>query len=194
MSKFSNPIKYVFILMLFCFSVGNLFAADQTCPKILDHSVQLLGSSKDISLCNYQGQVILAVNTASQCGFTPQFEGLEKLYQKYKDQGLVILGFPSNSFQQESRSSKDIAAFCKLNYGVSFPMMEKIEVKGENAHGFYQNLKQASGTEPKWNFFKYLIDPQGEVVHVWSSMVKPESEAIEAAIQTALDVQDQEAL
>ncbi|CAL9736892.1 glutathione peroxidase-like peroxiredoxin Hyr1p [Monosporozyma servazzii] len=128
-----------------------------------------------------EGKVVLIVNTASKCGFTPQYEGLEELYKKYKDQGLVILGFPCNQFgNQEPGSQDDIQEFCKLNYGVSFPIMQKIDVNGKNEDPVYEYLKsQKSGalglTRIKWNFEKFLIDKNGKVVERYSSLTKPSS-------------------
>jgi len=131
------------------------------------------------SLDQYKGQVIVIVNTASKCGLTPQYEGLEKLYQKYKDQGLVILGFPCNQFgQQEKGSSDEIQTFCEINYGVSFPLFEKVEVNGEGAHPLFQFLKSKLsgglfGRKIKWNFTKFLIDRNGRPVKRYKSITAP---------------------
>jgi len=137
----------------------------------------------------YKGKVVLVVNTASKCGFTPQLEGLESLYRNYKDQGLVILGFPCNQFgNQEPGDSKDIQQGCLLNYGVTFPMFEKIEVNGEGAHPLYKwltsNLKGLGSSNVKWNFTKFLVDRQGNPVKRFSSAKKPE--ALEKHIQRLL--------
>lgn len=135
----------------------------------------------------YAGKVILVVNTASKCGYTGQYEGLQKLYDDYKDQGLVILGFPSNDFfRQEPGTEEEIAEFCKLNYGVSFPMFEKISVKGKNAHPFYQHLTTVTGKKPGWNFNKYLIDREGNVVGHFKSGVKPQDKKLLAEIDKLL--------
>jgi glutathione peroxidase len=125
-----------------------------------------------VNLARYRGKVVLVVNTATQCGFTPQFDGLEKLYRKRKGKGLVLLGFPSNDFAQESRSNKDIAAFCKNNYGVSFPMFAKTTVKGDGANPLYRALTAAAG-EPQWNFNKYLVDRKGRVVARYGAETEP---------------------
>ena len=131
-------------------------------------------------LATYAGKVLLIVNTASQCGFTPQYAGLEALYQKYKDRGLIILGFPCNQFgAQEPGSADEIGAFCQKNYGVSFPMFAKIEVNGDNAHPLYQHLKKSApgvlGSEAiKWNFTKFLIDRNGQVVRRYAPTDTPE--------------------
>jgi glutathione peroxidase len=139
---------------------------------------------RPIRLAEFTGKVLLIVNTASQCGFTPQYTGLEKLYQTYKDRGLEVLGFPCNQFgSQEPGSAADIGAFCEKNYGVSFPMFAKIEVNGENAHPLYRFLKKEKpgllgpigGGAIKWNFTKFLINRQGEVVARYASTTKPES-------------------
>ena len=135
------------------------------------------GGSRDLS--NYQGKVLLVVNTASKCGFTPQFEGLETLYNKFKDRGVEILGFPCNQFgKQDPGSNDEIMEFCQLNYGVSFPMFAKIEVNGDGADPLYKHLKSAApgalGSEGiKWNFTKFLIDQDGQVIKRYGSMTKP---------------------
>jgi glutathione peroxidase len=134
---------------------------------------------KEISMDAYQGKTVLIVNTASQCGLTPQYEGLEKLYQKYKDKGLVILGFPCNQFgHQEPGDEKSISEGCLVNYGVTFPMFAKIEVNGENAHPIYKYLKKELrglfGSRIKWNFTKFLIDSNGQPVKRFAPTAKPE--------------------
>jgi len=143
------------------------------------------------SLAAYEGKVLLIVNTASKCGFTPQFEGLEALYQQYSDRGLEILGFPCNQFgKQDPGSNDEIMEFCQLNYGVSFPMFGKIEVNGGGADPLFQHLKQeapgALGSQRiKWNFTKFLVNQQGEVVKRYAPMTKPEE--IAADIEALLD-------
>jgi glutathione peroxidase len=131
------------------------------------------------SLSDYAGKVVLVVNTASQCGLTPQFEGLEKLHQEYGDDGLVVLGFPCNQFgAQEPGSSEEIGSFCQRNYGVTFPMFEKIEVNGDGAHPLYQWLRTEKGgllgDKIKWNFTKFLVGPDGEVVKRYAPTTAPE--------------------
>lgn len=135
---------------------------------------------KEISLSEYEGKVVLVVNTASKCGLTPQYEGLEQLYRQYKDKGLVILGFPCNQFaNQEPGGAKEISEGCLINYGVSFPMFAKIDVNGPDAHPLYQYLKKAlpgfPGNEIKWNFGKFLLDREGKPVKRFSPIVKPSS-------------------
>lgn len=148
--------------------------------SVLNHTMPLLsGEPQDLS--EYQGKVVLIVNTASKCGFTYQYEGLESLYQEYKDKGLVILGFPCNQFgHQEPGAEAEIGAFCQKNYGVSFPMFSKIDVNGDDAAPLYKDLKNAKpgllGTEGiKWNFTKFLVNKEGEVVKRFGSVDKPES-------------------
>lgn len=147
--------------------------------SIYDYKVKKVGD-ESVSLEEYKGKVMLIVNTASKCGFTPQFEGLEKLYKEYKDSGLVILGFPCNQFaNQDPASDEEIHSFCSLNYGVSFPIFKKIDVNGENEDPLYTFLKSqkkgAFGSKVKWNFTKFLVDKQGNVVKRYSSNKKPES-------------------
>lgn len=130
-------------------------------------------------LADYRGKVLLVVNTATQCGFTPQLQGLEEVYQQYVDRGLVVLGFPCDQFgHQNPDSDDDTAAFCERNYGVSFPLFSEVEVNGDGAHPLYQWLKQEKGglgpSKIKWNFTKFLIDPEGNVVKRYGSTTKPE--------------------
>jgi glutathione peroxidase len=134
---------------------------------------------KEIDMKTYEGKVVLIVNTASKCGFTPQYEGLEVLYKKYQDKGLVILGFPCNQFaSQEPGSSEEISKFCTLKYGVTFPMFQKIEVNGENTDSLYKYLKNALpgtiGNDIKWNFTKFLLDRKGKPFKRYAPTTKPE--------------------
>ena len=145
--------------------------------KIYDFKVNKM-NGQEVSMDDYKGKVLLVVNTASKCGLTPQFEGLEKLYKEYKEQGLEILGFPCNQFaKQEKGSNKEIHEFCQLNYGVSFTMFEKIDVNGKNANPLYTYLKnEAKGLlsrEIKWNFTKFLIDSNGNVIKRYAPTVEP---------------------
>ena len=145
------------------------------------------GTSKDFR--DYKDQVLLVVNTASKCGFTPQFEGLETLYQQYKDQGLTVIGFPCNQFgSQDPGSNDEIGAFCQKNYGVSFPMMSKIDVNGKNAHPIFNWLKDQKGglltDGVKWNFTKFLIGRDGQVIDRYAPTTKPD--AIKADVDKAL--------
>lgn len=145
---------------------------------IYDYKVQL-SSGETYELSRYKGQVILVVNTASKCGFTKQFDGLEKLYQSYKEQGFVVLGFPCNQFgNQEPGTAEEATSACRLNYGVTFPMHEKVDVNGENADPLFTHLKKETsgllGSAVKWNFTKFLIDREGNVVERFSPQKEPE--------------------
>ncbi|MES0872947.1 glutathione peroxidase [Sinimarinibacterium thermocellulolyticum] len=153
---------------------------------LLDTTAKRLVGPEE-SLCQYAGKAVLVVNTASACGFTPQYEGLEALWRRYRDDGLVVLGFPSDQFGgQEPGSDAEIAEFCKLNYGVSFPMYTKSSVKGEDAIPLYRGLIDATGEAPKWNFHKYLIAPDGKTVQAFDSRVTPDSNQLRGAIEAAL--------
>ncbi len=158
---------------------------------LLNFNLRALASDKTINLCEaYSGKVILVVNTASKCGNTPQYDGLEKLFSEYKDQGLVVLGFPSNDFfGQEPGTEEEIIEFCRLTYGVKFPMFEKISVKKKNAHPFFAELAKASGTYPKWNFHKYLIGRDGNVVADFGPRTKPYNEKLVSTLEKALQKQ-----
>lgn len=156
------------------------------CPAILNHTFDRLQDEKPQSLCQYAGKVVLVVNTASFCGFTSQYKGLEALNTKYKDQGLVVLGFPSNDFSQEKGSNKDIAEFCESTFGVKFPMFTKTQVTGEGAAPLFKQLTAQTGQKPRWNFHKYLIGRDGKVIDQYSSMTGPESKTLVSAIDKAL--------
>jgi glutathione peroxidase len=156
------------------------------CPAILNHSFDRLQDEKPQSLCQYAGKVVLVVNTASFCGFTSQYKGLEALNTKYKDQGLVVLGFPSNDFSQEKGSNKDIAEFCESTFGVKFPMFTKTQVTGDGAAPLFKQLTAQTGQKPRWNFHKYLIGRDGRVIDQFSSMSGPESNTLLSAIDKAL--------
>jgi glutathione peroxidase len=157
------------------------------CPSLLQHQFARLQDEAPQNMCQYAGKTILVVNTASYCGFTSQYQGLEGLYAKYQKQGLVVLGFPSNDFgKQEPGSAKEIADFCFNTYGVKFPMMSKTVVSGPGKNPFYKGLVHATGQEPGWNFHKYLIDRNGKVVGSFQSAVKPDSPMLVAAIDKAL--------
>jgi glutathione peroxidase len=163
-------------------------AAAGTCAPLLDHEMRQLAGEERVRLCDaYQGHVILVVNTASKCGFTGQYEGLEALYRKYRDRGFVVLGFPSNDFANQEPGTEDqIAQFCRLTYSVEFPMFEKTQVAKGGASPFYRGLAEAAGGYPKWNFYKYLIDRNGQVVDYYSSITAPESDKLVSAIERLL--------
>src|SRR2546428_13291177 len=161
-------------------------SAMAACPTLLDRNMQTL-DERTQSLCRYAGSVLLVVNTASQCGYTPQYEGLEALYRKYKAKGLVVLGFPSNDFGgQEPGGNRDIAKFCEANYGVSFPMFAKSGVLEGNANPFYKTLAAETGERPQWNFHKYLIDRSGEKVLSFGSAVEPGDRRLVGEIERML--------
>jgi len=163
-------------------------AATAECPPSLSFDKRRLAGEEVVNLCDaYKGKVLLVVNTASKCGFTGQYEGLEALYAQYKDQGLVVLGFPSNDFaNQEPGSEEQIQKFCRLTYSVEFPMFAKTSVKKGQADPFYEYLAQQTGVYPKWNFYKYLIGRDGTIVDVYSSITSPKSKKLVKAIETEL--------
>lgn len=147
------------------------------CPALLNHQFKTL-QGQEINLCDYRERPILVVNTASKCGFTPQFEKLEALYRRYQTQGLLVIGFPSNDFRQELQSNSEIGSFCKLTYGVAFPMVAKGAVTGANANPFYKELAAAAGEAPQWNFHKYVISPGATSVRSFPSAVEPDDPQI----------------
>ena len=161
-------------------------ASASACPALLQHSFPRLQDEKPQSLCQYSGKVLLVVNTASYCGFTGQYKELEALYARYRDRGLVVLGFPSNDFAQETGSNQQIAEFCENTFGVKFPMFAKSSVKGEQASPLYRQLTQATGTAPRWNFHKYLVGRDGRVIDQYSSLTAPDNKALVRAIEQQL--------
>ena len=156
------------------------------CPATLNHTLLRLQDEKPQALCQYAGKVILAVNTASYCGFTKQYKGLEALHQKYQAEGLVVLGFPSNDFAQEKGSNKEIAEFCENTFGVKFPMFAASSVKGDQANPFFKQLIAQGAPAPKWNFYKYLIGRDGKLIESYSSMTDPDSRSLVTAIEKSL--------
>ncbi|PSU35205.1 glutathione peroxidase [Photobacterium lutimaris] len=157
------------------------------CKGWMNHSFNKLNSTDSVQLCEqFAGQVLVVVNTASQCGFTPQFEQLEAVYQQYKDQGFSVIGFPSNDFNQDRGSEENTAKVCYLDYGVTFPMMERTSVIGEKVNPVFQHLSKQSGLSPNWNFYKYIINRKGDVVAVFSSQTNPTEPAMLGAIEKAL--------
>ena len=167
-------------------SVGAATPEGSACPALLQQNVLRLQDEKPQSLCQYAGKVVVVVNTASFCGFTPQYEGLEALHMKYKDQGLVVLGFPSNDFSQESGSNKQIADFCENTFGVKFPMFTKTSVSGKDASPLFKQLSAKTGTSPKWNFYKYVISRNGQDVESFNSMTDPNSKSFVREIEKQL--------
>ena len=159
------------------------FPALAACPALLDRSMDNI-LDRPQSLCEYAGKVLLIVNTASQCGYTPQYEGLEALYRRYKDRGLVVLGFPSNDFGgQEPGSNQEIAAFCVNQYAIDFPMFAKSELK---KNPFFADLAKAAGQAPRWNFHKYLVDRTGAKVLSFDTRVAPDDARLTGAIESLL--------
>jgi len=161
-------------------------ATDAGCPALLRHTFNSLQTGKAQSLCDYRGKVLLIVNTASYCGYTKQYEGLEALYRKYGDRGLVVLGFPSNDFSQEPASNKEIAEFCRTTYGVQFPMFEKSSVAKLAANPLFVELAAKGGEPPRWNFHKYLVDRSGERVRSFPSAVEPTQRDFVGALEQLL--------
>jgi glutathione peroxidase len=168
-------------------TAGPAFAADPpACPATLSHVFDRLQDEKPQSLCQYSGKVLLVVNTASYCGFTPQYKGLEALHEKYRDRGLVVLGFPSNDFAQETGDNRQIAQFCESTYGVKFPMFAKSSVRGAGANALYRQLAQATGRQPLWNFHKYLVARDGKVVASYTTMTAPDNSGLVRDIEQQL--------
>ena len=161
-------------------------AEPSSCPSTLSHTFPRLQDEKPQSLCQYSGKVVLVVNTASFCGFTGQYKGLEALYARHKDKGLVVLGFPSNDFSQEKGSNQEIADFCENTFGVKFPMFAKSSVKGPEASPLFQQLAQLSGTAPRWNFHKDLLGRDGKLVDHYSSLTGPDNKGLVRAIEQQL--------
>ena len=167
-------------------SVAPSAAAESPCPSALDHKFANL-KDEAVSLCQFRGKVVLIVNTASECGYTPQYEGLEELYRRYRDKGFVVLGFPANDFGgQEPGSNKEIAQFCQVNYGITFPMFAKTSVVGANANPLYRELAARTGKPPRWNFHKYLLDRAGQPVAAFESAVEPADPRVTSQIEKLL--------
>ena len=163
-----------------------LAAGTLQATTIYDYSMKTIDGSPK-ALAEYKGKVVLVVNVASKCGFTPQYEGLESIYKKYRDQGLVVLGFPANNFMaQEPGTNEEIKQFCTRKYNVDFPMFSKIDVKGDTESPLYHYLTQAKGGEIKWNFTKFLIGKDGTILARFEPAVKPDSPEVTAAVEKAL--------
>ena len=168
-------------------SPGARAADADNCPALLNYTFNSLQSGKAESLCQFRGKVVLIVNTASYCGYTHQYEGLEALYRKYKSSGLVVLGFPSNDFGgQEPGSNKEIAEFCRLTYGVEFPMFEKSSVKSVKDNPLFAELLARTGAAPQWNFHKYLVDRDGVRVTSFGTKVEPDNRDLVTALEKLL--------
>jgi glutathione peroxidase len=179
-------IRKMLISMVFMASLGG--AASAVAGSLLDRDYRLLAGNSEVNLNRtYGGKVLLIVNTASKCGFTPQYEGLEALQQELSGQGFAVLGFPSNDFKgQEPGTEAQIQEFCTLTYGVKFPMFQKVHVVGPEATPLYRDLTRATGVAPGWNFHKYLVSRDGRVVAQFPSKVRPDDPALRAAIEREL--------
>jgi glutathione peroxidase len=161
-------------------------AAAGACPAFLNHEFRKLRSSGNVNVCrDFAGKPLLIVNTASHCGYTPQFKGLQALHEKYKDKGLIVIGFPSDDFQQEAKDEAETAEVCFLNYGVTFTMLSPTAVTGRNANPVFAELARQQ-RQPGWNFNKYLVTPQGRVTAYFDSNASPDSAQLNQAIGALL--------
>jgi glutathione peroxidase len=164
--------------------------AETSATAVIDHVVESL-TGESVDLASFRGKPMLIVNTASKCGYTPQYDSLQKLYEQYGEGDLVVIGFPSNDFKQEPGSAEEIGNFCRLNYGVTFPMMAKVHVKGEAQAPVYRTLTAESGEdvrgEVRWNFTKFLVDQEGLVVARFEPSVDPMDERVTSAIEALLE-------
>ncbi len=168
-------------------SLTAMPAMANQCGEILSHAMQQLNTRETVDLCaQYQGKTVLVVNTASKCGFTKQFEGLEALYQKYQDKGLVVLGFPSDSFKQEYDDAEKTAEVCYLTYGVKFPMFTTTKVKGDDANPVFKALISKTGETPSWNFNKYLVSADEQTVKHFGSRTAPDDKDFIAELEKML--------
>ena len=164
-----------------------------SCPSVLDHKVRVLGSTEKVNLCEYQDKVVLAVNVASQCGYTYQYEALQGLYEKHKKEGFVVLGFPSGDFFQEFTEEEKVKEFCQTTYGVEFPMFKrshvtnggKLKLRSYKANPFFADLIKETGVQPAWNFNKYLIARDGSVKH-YNEKVEPDGELLTSEIASLI--------
>ena len=190
MRRHTRPFLAAALLAVALFASGPMVAhaADSgPCPALLDHEFSRLQTGKPETLCQFRGKVLLIVNTASYCGYTHQYEGLEALYRKYRDRGLVVLGFPSNDFgSQEPGSNHEIAEFCRLTYGVQFPMFEKSSVTSLKTNPLYAELVTRTGSSPKWNFHKYLIDRNGNPAGTFASKIEPDDRELVTLLEKLL--------
>lgn len=182
-----RPPALLPLFLLLASASGPLRALDCAGTDVDVEMRRLLGKAENVCQ-TYGGKVMVIVNVASHCGFTPQYEGLEELYDRYKDRGLVVLGFPSGDFMgQEFDDEGEIAKFCKANFGVSFPMFGKTSVKGERANPLFRTLADRTGEAPGWNFNKYLVGRDGKVIAHFGSQSRPQDEEMREAIEAALE-------
>jgi len=175
-------VKPALFFALFLVFASQAFAG---CPPLLDHRYKTLQGG-EINLCEFADRPVLVVNTASKCGFTPQFEKLEGMYRDLREKGLMIVGFPSNDFRQELATNQQIGEFCLLTYKVEFPMVEKSAVTGAGADPLYRQLREATGQAPKWNFHKYLIAPGAKQVYSFATQVEPDAPEIMSKLKPLL--------
>ena len=194
-TEYRVSIRFVLITLLAIstsmFS-NTAFSIDKAiCNAESNYIKRRLGSEQEENICQtHMNKVMLIVNTASRCAYTNQYDGLEKLYAQYKHRGLVVLGFPSNDFgNQEPGNEQSIKSFCRLTYGVKFPMYAKTKLKGNNIDKLYTALEMASGEKPRWNFHKYLIDRNGYLIGSYSSSTKPDDKKLIKSLEKALAVQ-----
>ena len=171
----------IFFLILF---MSNADASEKIFHDFTIESI----SGETINLSDYKSKVVLLVNTASKCGFTPQYSGLQKIYERYKNDGFVVLGVPTNDFNQELSKESDVKEFCEIRFGVEFPMSSIQPIRGENAHPIYKWIQSNVSVigQPRWNFHKYLIGKDGKIINWFSSMTSPTSEGLVNQIETAL--------
>lgn len=197
MTNTTKLINYLFLLGIMLLVQPVLGATTQqdmttdnktACPETLNFTFRTLSGDNSVNLCKqYLGKVVMIVNTASKCGFTPQYDGLEALYSNYRDRGFVVLGFPSNDFGgQEPGSEKQIVDFCRLTYGVKFPLFQKTHASRHNADPLYRKLGDLAGEYPGWNFHKYIIDRSGKLVASFKSRVLPQSNEVVSVIEKLL--------
>ena len=180
------PRVLVTVLLLGSAIAGSTVARAASCPAYLNHDFKKLHSEETLNICKaYAGRPLLIVNTASHCGYTPQFSGLESIYQRYRGRGLVVLGFPSDDFNQEAKNEAETAQVCYINYGVTFTMFAPLPVKGAAANDVFKELARQSH-EPTWNFNKYLVQPDGKVSHYYDSEITPDSSELQQGIETLL--------
>ena len=183
-----SRLIYAFIVVAFSMfaTPAQNIAAESPCPAINNHKFANL-MDEPVSLCQFHGKVLLIVNTASECGYTPQYDGLEKIYRRYRDKGFAVLAFPANDFGgQEPGSNKEIAKFCQVNYGITFPVFAKTSVAGAKANPLFRELAAKTKKPPQWNFHKYLLDQAGQPVAEFESAVEPEDRRIAAEIEKLL--------
>lgn len=174
-------------LVMTLISMVSFTALGRQCPEILQSTQRLLNTDQSVDLCQeFKGKTLLIVNTASQCGFTSQYTQLEQLHQAYQQQGFSVVGFPSNDFKQDRGSEAQSAKVCYLDYGVTFPMMARSQIKGSLANPVFAQISQQAGVEPRWNFYKYLINREGQVVATFPSSTSPMSTTLTQAIEKHL--------